>query len=147
MLPIAFGILATAAALAVGAFIAAIYRSWFRRIPSLDAFNPREKLVLRYQLWAVSLWTVAAFGLFLFSVWVEDAFEVLPKPPANLILAAANIALLGFVGATSLTHRVSILAALRMGQRPAKGASAVLWGVFILALVAFGTWKAVSPPS
>ena len=146
MLPLAFNAFATLIALVVAAFVGGICRRWFRRIPSLEAFSPSERRILTYQLTAISLAGMAGLGVFLVSVWSSTAFRVITAYPASLILALLNLAVFGFVAVTSVSRRVSILTVFRIGREPAKGSSALAYGIILLALIAYLAWRATFPP-
>jgi hypothetical protein len=145
MVPFAFSAFGTLAGLAVAAFVGNRYRRWFRRIPSLETFTPGEQRILTYQLAALSLWSLAALAIFIFSVWSDAAFDILAAPPVSLILGALNLTLIGFVAITSLARQVTILSALRIGQQPSRGRTAFVYGLLLLALIAYATWKMLSP--
>jgi Mn2+/Fe2+ NRAMP family transporter len=144
MTPLGFGAVSTLVGLAFTAFIAVFYFRWFRRIPTLATFTPDERRILTYQLAAISGWTIAGLSVYFLSVWSSAAFEALTAAPANLIVAAINLALFGFVAATSMVRRVSILTAVRLGGQPSKGRRAMAYGFALLCLLAFATWKVLS---
>jgi hypothetical protein len=61
------------------------------------------------------------------------------SPPARLIITGINWLLMGFIAVTSIVPGVSIIG-LRHGGQPARGRTAIMWGVEMVALLALWTY-------
>jgi hypothetical protein len=105
-------------------------------------FTTEQKRVLAFQLLAISIWTIAAIGLVLYSIWTGLNLSVLFSLSSKRIIAALNWCLLGFVAVTSIVPGVSILTSLRSwtGSEPAKGQNSKLIGAVLLIGLAYWTW-------
>jgi len=142
-----FSLFGTVAGSAVAGFIAMLYLRIYRRIPSFVSFTASEKNVLSFQLLAMSLWTIVGLGIFFYGLWFDNAMEALFKSPFNIIIAISNWMFFGFIAVTSFFPGVSILSSIRSWNLhdPVKGRDSYLWGIAILALLFYWTWKVFIP--
>lgn len=142
-----FSLGGTVAGLIAGGVLAIFYLRLYRQIPSLESFTALQKRVLVYQLLAMSFWTIVVLGISLYTLWSGFRLETLFERPINIVIAISNWVFFGFIGITSLFPGVSIIGATRSWnlREPSKGQESYLYGVVILALLLYWTWKVFLP--
>ena len=142
-----FSMSGTVAGLVAVGFITFQYLRIYRRIPSLESFTASEKNVLSLQLLAMLLWTIVGSGIFFYVLWFDNKMETLFKGPINIVIAISNWTFFGFIALTSFFPGVSILSSIRSWNLhdPVKGRASFLWGIAILALLLYWTWKVFLP--
>lgn len=142
-----FSMFGTVAGLVAVGFITFQYLRIYRRIPSLESFTTSEKNILSFQLLAMLLWTIVGLGIFFYGLWFDNRMETLFKRPINIVIAISNWMFFGFIAATSFFPGVSILSSIRSWNLhdPVKGRDSFLWGIAILALLFYWTWKVFLP--
>ena len=142
-----FSLGGTVAGLIAGGIIATVYLRLYRQIPSLKSFTALQKRVLVYQLLAMSLWTIAGLGIFFYTLWYGFRIETLFESPMNIVIAILNWVFFGFIGITSFFPGVSIIGATRSWnlREPSRGQESFLYGIVILALLLYWTWKVFLP--
>src|SRR5574337_672647 len=142
MANITFPLIGSIFGLAIAALQYPLYWRSYRRIPSLEAFTTSQRRVLTYQILAISLWTTSALGYLFYMLWSGPNWDLLSRPPSNIIITVLNWCFLGFAAVTSIVAGVSILPGLRSWTwiKPARGRDSIITGIVILGLLAYGTW-------
>jgi hypothetical protein len=120
------------------------YWQWFQGLAALTGFGALEIRVLKWQLLALAVWTLLAVIGSAVALWLGQQY--LFSLPGRLAVAVANWLLFGSIAATSIVPGVSIIG-MRNGGRPTRGRVSVIWGVLMLAFLAFWTYQTVLRPA
>ena len=139
-----FNLCASLAVVFVLAFCYRAYWQWYQGPAALTGFSALEIRVLKWQLLTLAVWTLLAAIGSAVAVWLgqKDLFS----PPGSLVIAVANWLLFGSIAATSIVPGVSIIG-MRNGGVPTRGRLSVIWGVLMLALLAWWTYQTALRPS